>query len=321
MIEIKKNIAILGANSHIAKGLIENFFVQTGFNMHLFARSQDRQELISFLKSIGLKNSGRIKIYFSYSQFFNGNYDAIINCVGVGTKKQEDCDYSDYFIITETYDNLAIDYLRHKNAQAIYISFSSGVVYGKDFSKPAVDRTTNEIFVNYIEKNQYYAIARLNAETKHRSLEEYNIVDLRLFSYFSKFINLKDNYFIAELANCVLRKSTFETDEKNFIRDYLHPADLFHAVCLCLQKKKINSSFDISSRKPISKKEILDYFSRAYGLKYRINFKNSPSGGTGLKLRYYSLRKTTKEIGYSAKFTSFQTIKDGMEGLLKIHHN
>lgn len=321
MVEIKKNIAILGANSHIAKGLIENFFAQTGFNMHLFVRNQDRPDLISFLKSIGLKNNRNTKIHFGYGQFFSGNYDAIINCVGVGTKKQGDYDYSDYFIVTEMYDNLAIDYLRHKNAQAIYISFSSGVIYGKDFSKPAAERTANEISVNSIEKSQYYAIARLNAEAKHRSLEEYNIVDLRLFSYFSKFINLRDNYFIAELANCVLRKNIFETDEKNFIRDYLHPLDLFRAVCLCLEKEKINSSFDISSLKPISKKEILDYFSRAYGLKYRLDSRNSPTGGTGLKLRYYSLRKTAKDIGYSAKFTSFQTIKDGMEGLLKIHHN
>lgn len=316
-----KQIALMGANSHIAKGLIENFISQPVFELHLFIRKQDQQDLFSFLKLIGAEMSQYIQVYLGYEDFFSKNYDVIINCVGIGTKNEEDCDYSDYFTVTEEYDNLAINYLRRKNSQTIYISFSSGVIYGGDFSEPATDETANQISVNGIKKSQYYSIARLNAETKHRAFEKYNIVDLRIFSYFSKFIDLRDNYFITELINCVLQKKIFYTNSTNFIRDYLHPLDLFHAIRLCLEKEKINSCFDIFSLKPVSKEEILGYFSQAYGLKYRTTSEVASFGGTGSKLQYYSLRETAMEIGYTPEFTSLQALKSGMESILKINHN
>lgn len=50
MEELNKKIAILGATSHIAKGLIYNFNKEEANELFLFARSIDR--LQGFLKSI-----------------------------------------------------------------------------------------------------------------------------------------------------------------------------------------------------------------------------------------------------------------------------
>ncbi|MEK7072360.1 MAG: NAD-dependent epimerase/dehydratase family protein, partial [Patescibacteria group bacterium] len=260
---MKKNIAILGATSHIAKGLIYNFLQSEEFCLHLYARSADKVN--DFLVAIG-KCEGKDRfIYNGFADFPNRDYDVVINCVGIGTINKHKGDYAAYFTITEEYDNLVIAYLRRNHPKTLYISFSSGAVYGKVFSAPARENTTNCISVNHINKEDYYAIARLNAEAKHRAFADLNIVDLRLFSYFSRFIDLTDGYFITELLSCILKKKVFVTDNQNIIRDYVHPDDLFVVVMKCLAASHINGAFDVMSARPVEKREVADYFVRKYG--------------------------------------------------------
>jgi len=303
----KTSIAILGATSHIAKGLISNFLTSEGFSLQLYTRSSEKTA--AFISSVHKTTGQDCVVHDGYEDFKKHSYDVIINCAGIGTLNKHKGNYSAYFMVTEEYDNLVIAYLRDKCPDALYISFSSGAVYGRDFPAPAEENSINSICVNHVVAEDYYAIARLNAEAKHRSFKSLKIVDLRLFSYFSRFIDLTDGYFITEAINSVLNKRPFITDDTNFIRDYVGPEDLFSMIKKCLGAGKINTAFDVTSAKPVEKKEILDYFSSEYGLKYKTDPALNYVSPTGLKNVYYSKYFNAASVGYKPAFSSLETIK------------
>ena len=69
----------------------------------------------------------------------------------------------------------------------------------------------------------------------------------------------------------ILNNTVLVTDSTNIVRDYLHPEDLFAMIVTCIHAGKINQALDVNSRSPVSKQEILDYFSSEYGLQYERN--------------------------------------------------
>jgi hypothetical protein len=73
---------------------------------------------------------------------------------------------------------------------------------------------------------------------------------------------------------------------------------------------KINEAFDVTSSKPVEKREILDYFSLEYGLKYEIGRSLSHVSPTGLKNIYCSNYNNVACIGYKPAFSSMDTIKE-----------
>lgn len=311
----KSKIAIFGSTSHIAKGLINNFLQSGEFSLHLYTRSPDKVR--SFIGALGKSPDKNCVIHQGYGYFLKCSYNVVINCVGVGTLNKLRGDYSQYFTVTEEYDNLAIGYLRNHCPDALYISFSSGAIYGRDYSAPMEENTVNSIQVNHVTTEDYYAIARLNAETKHRAFNRLRIVDLRVFSYFSRFIDLTDGYFITELLNCILNKKVFVTNKLNIVRDYVHPKDLFSIIRKCMAAGQINQAFDVISAKPVEKKEILDYFSLKYGLKYKIDQSLSHVSATGSKNIYFSKYNKASSIGYKPAFSSLDTIKQESKYILK----
>ena len=310
----KPTVAILGSTAHIAKGLINNFLQSGKFSLHLHTRSPDK--LRRFLGAIGESPERDCVIHEGYSDFMESSYDVVINCVGVRTLNKMRGDYTLYFTVTEKYDNLVIGYLRNNCPDALYISFSSGAVYGRECSAPVEENTINSVRVNHIAKEDYYAIARLNAEAKHRAFNGLRIVDLRIFSYFSRFIDLTDGYFITEVLDCILNRKVFVTDNVNIVRDYVHPEDLFSIIRKCIDAGKINEAFDVTSAKPVEKREILDYFSLEYGLKYEVNQSLSHVSATGSKNVYCSNYHNATSIGYEPAFSSMDAIRQESKYIL-----
>lgn len=303
---MKLNITILGATSHIAKGLIYSFLRKGEFVLHLYARSLEKTR--DFFSTIG--GFPDCVIHEGFSDMTNFSYDVIINCVGVGTMNKPHSNYADYFTVNEKYDNLAIRYLRDYNPEALYICFSSGAVYGKHFTAPVTENSLNCIQVNHVSKEDYYAIVKLNSEAKHRAFTNLRIIDLRIFSYFSRFIDLTDGYFITEVIDCILKKKEFITDSNNIVRDYIHPQDLFAMVRKCIVTDKVNAAFDVASAKPVEKREILDYFASEYGLKYKVGQPSGHANPTGVKNVYYSKYANATSIGYKPVFSSRDTIRE-----------
>jgi nucleoside-diphosphate-sugar epimerase len=301
------NIVIMGATSHIAKGLIDQFLRSGDFHLHLFTRSADR--LQHFLDAIGKPRNVNYTICADYNLFSSFSHDVIINCVGVETRNKNNCDFTRYFTVTEEFDNMAIGYLQNRNSDALYISLSSGAVYGRGFSTPAEECSVNRLSVNHIVPEDYYGIARLNAEAKHRAHSNLRIIDLRIFSYFSRFINLTDGYFITDVMEAILDKKVLITDNINIVRDYLHPKDLSAIVMKCIVAGNLNLAFDVNSSRPVAKQEILDYFTSEYGLKYESRNCSENASATGAKSNYYSSSNRASQIGYVPQFSSLDTLK------------
>lgn len=298
----EKKVTILGATSHIAKGLIYNFSINGKHELFLFARSLER--LSEFLKSIQCEKNVCLK---TFSQINDVEYDVIINCVGIGEPARLKNDILSILRLTENFDNLVLDYLdKHRNS--LYINFSSGATYGTDFSQPVNESTLSKWDINNISESDYYGIAKLDSEAKHRALKSLNIVDLRIFSYFSRFINIESKFLLTEIISCIKEGREFITDSQNIVRDYIHPKDLLALIERCIEKHNINDVFDAYSLKPITKFEILNYFASQYHLKYTIKNDVKFSAITGCKDNYYSLNRKAQQIGYIPQFNSMDSI-------------
>ena len=300
------NIVIMGATSHIAKGLIHRFMDKGRDHLYLFARSAD--SVHSFLSAIGHAEGYQYTLSADYGAFEDFPYEVIINCVGVETRNKHNCDFTRYFSVTEKFDSLAIGYLQRRNPDALYISSSSGAVYGKGFSSPVDEGSVNSLQVNHIVPEDYYGIVRIHTEAKHRAHQGLRIVDLRVFSYFSRYINLTDGYFITDVLQAIRENKVLVTDGTDIVRDYLHPEDLFLMVDKCIRAGRINEALDVNSSRPAAKHEILDYFASEYGLKYEKRASSENASATGSKSNYYSTWHRASEIGYVPQFSSMDTL-------------
>ena len=295
-------IAILGATSHIAKGLIYYFNKKGNNELFLFARSIDR--LREFLKSIEGGENIHLK---GFDELNKERYDIIINCIGISSATDFKERVSSYFRLTEQFDNLVLDYI-NDHSDTLYINFSSGAAYGTDFSVPVDESTYSKWDINHISEADYYGIAKLNSEVKHRALKDLNIVDLRVFGYFSRFIDLKSRFLLTEIISCTKENKELITGPDNIVRDYVHPKDLFELLDKCIERYRLNDVFDVYSLKPVLKFEILEYFQKEYGLEYIINNGFISSSATGSKENYYSISKRAGKISYSPQFTSLDSI-------------
>ncbi|OGS46179.1 MAG: hypothetical protein A2539_04995 [Elusimicrobia bacterium RIFOXYD2_FULL_34_15] len=305
-----KRIAIFGATGHIAKSLIYNFSRKKGFALFLFARNLSKLKI--FLKSIKCENCFKTD---TFDKFKCDSYDVIINCVGVGYPAKVKELGSGIFSLTESYDNMVIEYL-YNHSKSLYINFSSGAVFGSVYKIPVDKSTTSKWNINEIREGDYYGIAKLNSEAKHRSLKNLNIVDLRVFNYFSRFIEQCSGYLLTDIISCIRNKKKFITSNENITRDFVHPKDLFELIRKCISKKNINDAFDVYSKKVITKFEILEYFKKNYDLEYTFKKNISISSITGNKNKYYSEDRKAEKIGYFPKFSSLESIIQGSKQLL-----
>ncbi|MEJ5365245.1 MAG: NAD-dependent epimerase/dehydratase family protein [Desulfosoma sp.] len=256
-------------------------------------------------------------VFEGYDDFLTGPYDVLINCVGVGTRKNLKWDYSLYFTVIEEFDNLCLQYLRTRRSDALYISLSSGAVYGRHHQRPVTKASCHRLKVNKIQPEDYYGISRIYAETKHRSFASMNVVDLRVFSYFSRFANLHEEYFLSEIMGCLIHNIPFRTTPEDMVRDYIHPTDLFRLTERCIEVRRLNTAFDAVSLKPVTKMELLHFFATEYGLHYEFTSTSLSDTATGTKRVYCSAYRSSDKLGYRPSYTSLQTISEESRQLLE----
>ncbi|MCD4820811.1 MAG: NAD(P)-dependent oxidoreductase [Methanococcoides sp.] len=307
-----KRVAILGATGHIAKSLIDKLCRRDKYELVLFYRSTER--LNEFLESIPYTNMISAK---KYSEFSQDEYEVIINCIGIGNPAKLKNVGALIFRLTEKFDNMILDYLE-EHPEALYINFSSGAVYGTKFNMPVNESTCTELDINHIVPDDFYSIAKLNAEAKHRAMADLNIVDLRVFGYFSRFINLNAQYFMSEVISCIKDDKVLVTVKGDMVRDYIHPSDLVSLIEKCIHIKSLNDVFDVYSLKPVTKFEILECFAKQYGLDHSIKDDMQISAATGIKNHYYSVYKKAEKIGYFPQFSSMDSIIEETKLILNL---
>lgn len=304
-------IAILGATGHIAKNVIAGLSKNANYELFLFARN--RELLESFLKA-EIADSNGIAIH-SFETFLDLNYDAVINCVGIGDPSKLKKIGGAIFKLTEEFDNLALQLIQ-SNPKTLYINFSSGIAYGSNFNTPADQNKTAMININNISSTDYYTISKINTEAKHRSFSKFNIVDIRVFGFFSRYIDLKMPYFLNDIVNSLKCDKAFITGSHDMVRDYIHPEDLVALIERCIYTRTINDVFDVYSLEPISKFQMLEFFKKNYGLKVEIENETVLTSVTGLKSNYYSLNKKSDSIGYQPKHSSLDAITSEIKKML-----
>jgi len=296
-------IAILGATSHIAKGLAFSFLNEGVDDLYLYARVPEK--IKSFLMQ--MPKAGNCHCY-AINEFGREIVDVVINCIGVGAPLKAANIGRDILFITEKYDNMVLDYIScHDNCR--YIHLSSGAVYGKNFANPVDNETCNHLHIDGLGPTDFYSIAKIGAEAKHRAFSEQWIVDLRVFSYFSRYIELDSGFLLTDIISSAVSKTELVTSESDIIRDFVAPRDLYALIRCCLENKKLNTGIDVYSAAPISKMKLLDWFSNEFGLKYRVDDQKEFIDPTGSKANYFSINKKARSFGYTPLDTSLDGIK------------
>ena len=301
-------IAILGSTGHVGKNLTYYFGKEKNYELFLFTRDDKNGANISV--ECELENNFSIR---SYNEFNDSRYDVVINCVGLGDPAKIESSQGKILETTEKFDTMTLNYLE-KFPDCKLINFSSGAVYGEKFDSPVKDSTLPK---NPSKDISSYAIAKIKSEARHREQNKLNIIDLRLFSFFSRWMDLESRFLISDIISSINQNKTLVTNESDFFRDYIHPKDLFSFLKKCIEKNTINDAFDLYSKKPIAKFELLESLQDKYGLQYEIRPNSGFSSPTGFKKNYFSQSKKAEVLGYKPKYSSLDTISEELPYFLK----
>jgi nucleoside-diphosphate-sugar epimerase len=304
-------IAILGATSQIARDLVISFSTEKNIQLHLFARRPD--EVINWMLSAGL--SGRYPTD-DFAAFGKQEFDAIINFVGVGNPAQAVALGNSIFDITLRFDELALNYLEaHPTCR--YLFMSSGAAYGAVFNEPANRDTHAVIAVNSLAPHEWYGVAKLHAECRHRSYAELPIFDIRVFNYFSRTQDISARFLISDILRAIRDKTVLKTSPDHIVRDFLHPSDFYKLVSALLSAPPDNAAIDCYSLKPVEKQALLVAMQEKFGLKYEITTASVNLNATGIKPNYYSINRRAAEFGYTPSLTSLEGIIQEAEAIFQ----
>lgn len=297
-------IAILGATSQIARDLITSFAVnREGSHLHLFARRPDAAQ--KWLSSNRLSGYCLVDDIPGLNEY---DFDAVINFVGVGNDPQGALVAGNsIFDTTLRFDEMVLDYLRGRSG-CKYLFMSSGAAYGATFNEPASRNTPAVVSINDLEPQEWYGVAKLHAECRHRAHTELSIIDIRVFNYFSSTQDISARFLITDILRAIRDKTVLRTSPDYIVRDFLHPSDFYKLICVLLSAPPCNVSVDCYSKAPIDKHTLLATMQEEFGLRYEIDEASYSVNATGLKPYYYSLNTRAAEFGYRPGLDSLEGI-------------
>lgn len=308
-------IAILGATSQIARDLIVSFSATTNNDLQLFARNPSG--VIRWLACVGL--AGRYPVY-DFAEFGRKEFDAVINFVGVGNPAQAVTMGNSIFDVTLRFDEMVLEYLKAHPA-CRYLFLSSGAAYGSSFCEPVNHDSTAVVALNNLAAHEWYGIAKLHAECRHRAHPELPIIDIRVFNYFSHTQDISARFLITDILRAIREKTVLKTSSENIVRDFLHPSDFYRLVSALLIAPAENAVVDCYSKAPIDKLTLLSAMQEKFGLQYEVSEANAAVNATGSKLNYFSLNTRAAEFGYRPKLTSLAGVSCEMKASLAEIYN
>ena len=292
-------IAIFGATSQIAKDLVLAFTLKSKHRLVLYARRPEavRRWLCA------IKQPDRYPAH-DFAMFdIAEKFDAIINFVGVGDPARGLAAGADIFDATSQHDSLALNYQK-KNPNCRYIFLSSGAAYGSTFEEPVNSDTKACFAINDLQSTDWYAVAKLHAECRHRSQPSLPIVDIRIFNYFSHTQDISARFLISDILRAIKTNTTLQTSSNNIFRDYIHPTDLYQLITLLLDAPEANMAVDCYSLAAIDINGLLPTMQERFGLKYETAKLPVLINATGFKKNYYSLNTRAADFGYKPSYTS-----------------
>lgn len=305
-------IAILGATSQIARDLIASFSADEKILLHLFARRPD--EVKKWLPSVGLDDSYPVD---GFTEFLKQEFDAVINFVGAGDPAQIATMGSSILDVTLCFDEMVLEYLKTHPA-CRYLFMSSGAAYGSRFTEPAKRDTLAIVPINDLAPQDWYGVAKLHAECRHRAHPEFAIFDIRVFNYFSRTQDIEARFLITDILRAIRDKTVLKTSPDYIVRDFLHPTDFYRLVFALLSAPATNAAVDCYSRAPIDKPALLAAMQEKFGLRYEIVEATASVNATGSKPNYYSLNTRAADFGYQPELTSLEGITQEAAAILEL---
>jgi nucleoside-diphosphate-sugar epimerase len=302
------HIAILGATSQIAKDFVLSFSAKSKNVLTLYAR---RPEVVKqWLSNVGLSDRFAVADFASFGA--KEQFTAILNFVGIGDPAQGAAMGTSIFDVTYKFDEMAVNYVR-QHPSCRYIFLSSGAAYGSSFDAPVDVSTKATIAINNLQPQDWYAVAKIYAECRHRALSHLPIVDIRVFNYFSHTQDISARYLITDILRAIQSKTVLKTSPDYIVRDFLNPADFYDLVRLILAAPAINTVVDCYTRAPIDKPTLLAVMQEKFKLKYSLMEVDPGVNATGRKPYYYSLNKRSADFGFQPAFTSLEGVIQEVE--------
>ena len=293
-------IAILGGAGHIARTLTA--CLPAAWQPTLFT---------SHPQSIDRTLVGNVPI-LPYDAIGRDPYDVVINAAGPGDPARHRALGGAVLDIMARFDAMAIEMIE-RHPGAAYIHISSGAIYGTDYSRPVDDNTALCIQPNKIKPRDYYALAKLYSESRHRALAPLPIADLRVFGYFTRHIDATTGFFLGEVAACLRDRRPFETSPHDFVRDLISPGDLAQCIQCLVKGGTPNGCYDAISARPTTKFEILGRLTADLGLKVKI-----VGGSTAPRLsppERISTCSSATQLGYHPSLSSLDLVLREMRAL------
>ena len=303
----RRSVGLLGATGHVGKLLAAG--LSGGYSLTLYARRPEVAD--AFARSLGIAATAA-----PLAALGAGDHDALINCIGVGDPAAVSADPARVYEVTCAADELALGYLA-EHPRCRLVNFSSGAAYCSRFEEPASDSTVAALVAGALRPDQHYGLAKLASEGRHRALSSLAIIDLRLFSLFSRYIDPAAGFLMNEVLRCVSDGARLVTGASDHIRDYVAPSDLCALVAACIESERINDAFDVYSAAPVGKFELLGAFRDRFDLDYTVDKARTSSGATGSKPAYFSLSRKASASGYAPTKTSLEALIEESEVLLK----
>ena len=309
MKESLPSVAVLGATSHIARGLISRWSREGRVRLTLFARR-------SLPDAVRHSAPGAREVVGFDGPEAREPFDLIVNCVGAGSPGSPGFDRANWFTVLEEFDRRALAMLRC-NPAGLLISFSSGAIYGRGADFPAGAGTVNRVAVNRVPPEEYYGIVRLFLETRHRALAHLNIVDLRIFAYFSRYAEPSAGYLATDIWRAIRDGEELSVAPGEAVRDYIDPGDLFRLVEMCrLHAAGLNRAIDARSTAPVGKFELLEHCRERFGLRFSVRG-GVPASPNGECSRYFSeWRQADLESWWSPRFSALEAVENELAAAL-----
>jgi len=222
--------------------------------------------------------------------------------------------------VTRKVDEMAMAYLQRR-PDCRYIFLSSGAAYCSRFEAPAEEHTCSSIAINQLQPQDWYGLAKMYAECRHRANTHLPIVDLRVFSYFSRTQDMSARFLLTDALRSIRNRTVLQTSAAQNIRDYLHPSD-FHALVACvLTHAPSNTALDCYTLGPIDKWTLLETMREKFSLQYETAGSDAAVNATGSKPQYYSLDRRAAAFGYVPSLSSMEGVLRETEAYLGVGPN
>ena len=299
------HIAILGATSQIARDFVCTAAVTKDHLFSLYARRPDAVQQWAQRSVLRPEIIKKVQGFDAFGR--DASYDAIINFVGVGDPAMAQSMGASILDITHEFDSLTLNYVK-RHAATRYLFLSSGAAYGSDFRAPVTDQTPASFDINRLQAQDWYGVAKFHAESRHRALVGLPIVDLRVFSYFSRTQDLSSRFLISDILRAIRDATVLKTSVDDAVRDFLHPSDFLRLTEAMLHAPPTNAAVDAYTQAPIDKQALLESMQKHFGLKYETVQQFADLNATGRKRHYHSLNRRAEEFGYRPGLTSLEGV-------------